>query len=212
MPRKKKTGFEFVNMKPSLKKIERDIQEIQNSVGGAHAEIINLAQKLIQREGFLDGKTSIINGDSSAPQYTDVSGANRKSKKGANTFHSTKIVERKNSQLKTIFKELNFSKSPIGSKNLYTASNEGIDVRIFKDRRRIKAVYSLKGKYDKIFGVFDGGSKKEKITDSKGKTKNVRRGQRRVIRQGLGKALRRWDKINKFYLEKTIKARNLAKL
>jgi len=167
---------------------------------------------LIQREGFLDGKTSIINGDSSAPQYTDVSGANRKSKKGANTFHSTKIVERKNSQLKTIFKELNFSKSPIGSKNLYTASNEGIDVRIFKDRRRIKAVYSLKGKYDKIFGVFDGGSKKEKITDSKGKTKNVRRGQRRVIRQGLGKALRRWDKINKFYLEKTIKARNLAKL
>jgi len=211
MPRKKKSGFEFVNMKPSLKKIERDIQEIQSSVGGAHAEIINLAQKIIQREGFLDGKSSVVNKAAKRPQYREVGGANRASKKGVNTFHKSKIVDR-GGDLPGIFTELNFAKAPLTSKTLYTAQNKGIEVKIFKDNRRIKAVYTLKGKYDKIFGIFDNGSKKEVIRTAKGKTKNVRSGQRRVIRQGLGKALRRWDKLNKFYVEKAIKARNLAKI
>lgn len=211
MPRKKKTGFEFVNMKPSLKKIEKDIQEIQSSIGGAHAEIINLAQKVIQREGFLEGKNSVVNKTAKRPQYRNVPGANRASKKGVNTFHKSKLVDR-GGNLPSIFTQLNFTRSPFGSKNLFTAANEGVEVRIYKDRGRIKAVYSLRGKYDRIFGIFDNGSKKEVIRTAKGKTKNVRRGQRRIIRQGLGKALRRWDKLNKFYVEKAIKARNLAKI
>lgn len=207
----KKSGFKFVNMKPSLKKIEKDIQAIDNSIGGAHAEIINLAQQIIQREGFLDAKGTILNKGGKRPQYGKTPGANRASKKGVLAFHKSKIADRSGT-LPQIFGELQFAKAPITSKNIFTASNEGIDVRIYKTGRQYKAVYSLKGKYDKIFGIFDNGGKRERITGPNGKAKNIRRGQRRVIRQGLGKALRRWDKINKFYLERTLKERNLAKI
>lgn len=210
MPRKKKQGFHFVNMKPSLKKIEKDIQEIDNSIGGAHAEIINLAQKIIQRDGFLEAKGTIIK-SGKRPQYGETPGANRKSKRGVNAFHDKKIADRSGT-LPELFGELNFSKASLSSKNLYTASNKGVDVRIFKQNRKILAVYAITGKYEKVFGVFENGIKKEKITTPSGRVKNVRRGQRRIVRQGLGKALRRWKKINNFYLERTLKERNLAKI
>ncbi len=210
MPRKKKSGFHFVNMKPSLKKIEKDIQAIDNSIGGAHSEIINLAQQIIQRDGFLEAKGTIKNGKKRG-QYGDTPGANRKSKKGIDAFHDKKIADR-SGQLPGLFSELSFSKAPLSSKNLFTASNKGIDVRIFKQNKKILAVYAITGKYEKIFGIFENGSKKEKIVSSSGKVKNVRRGQRRIVRQGLGKALRRWKKINNFYLQRTLKQRNLVKI
>jgi len=207
----KKSGFKFVNMKPSLKKIEKDINSIQSSIGGAHAEIINLAQIVIQREGFLNGRNTKIS-SGKRPQYAPTSGANLTRKKGGKpTFHKTKLVDRGGS-LPNIFKELNFSKGPLGSKTLYSAKNEGVSVRIIKTNRQIKAIYSLEGKYDRIFGIFENGSKKERITSPNGRVKNVRKGQKRIVRQGLGKALRRWNKINKFYLERTLKERSLAKI
>lgn len=207
----KKSGFKFVNMKPSLKKIENDINSIQSSIGGAHAEIINLAQIVIKREGFLNGVNSRIS-SGKRPQYAPVPGANLTRKRGGDpTFHKSKLVDRGGS-LPNIFQELNFSKGPLGSSTLYSASNEGIDVRIIKTNRQIKAIYSLKGKYERIFGIFENGGKKEKITSPNGKVKNIRRGQKRIVRQGLGKALRRWSKINKFYLDRTLKERSLAKI
>ena len=111
----KKKPFQFVNMKKSLKKIENDISSIDNAIGGAHAEIINLAQVIIKREGFLEGKNSQIIGRKGGKIYKEVSGANRTRKNGdgGNVFHKSKLVDR-GGGLPGLFEELNFSRGPLG--------------------------------------------------------------------------------------------------
>ncbi len=99
MPKKKKP-FQFVNMKPSLKKIENDISSIDSSIGGAHAEIINLAQIAIQRECFIDARNSVIRGSKGGKIYKPVAGATlgrKNSSNGEKLFHKTKLMDRSGS-------------------------------------------------------------------------------------------------------------------
>lgn len=206
----KKPGFYPTNMTPSLKKIENDINSIQSSIGGAHAELINFAQLTIQKEGFLNGRNSELHGGK-FPEYKQVAGANRSNKKGNKTFHSLKVVDRGGS-LPSLFTQLNFSKAPLSSKTLFKAKNKGVLVKINKEGNNIITSYKFIGKWEKIIGIRENGNRKEVISTIKnGRVKNTRKGQRRIVFNGLGKALRRWKKINKFYLDNNIEKRNKVK-
>lgn len=216
MPQKK--PFQFVNMKPSLKKIEKDIHEIGQAVGIAQADMVNLAHVIIPREHIINGVPYTERTKKGQLQYKAVPGANRARKPQKNkkenpkVFHKSKLIERSGNSMSAIFNKLNFKKFGIGSNKIAEAQDGDIKVSIFKRSGKIMTVYSMTGEMGRKFGILDGGSKTERITDSKGNIKNVKGGQRRVVRQGLSKALRRWDKLNKFYIERAIKKRNLEKL
>lgn len=209
---RKKNGFTFVNMKPSLKKIEKDIQEIQSASGRAMYDVINLGQKIIQREKFIDGKSSTIDvttrNGKTRRIYKEAPGANKLNKNNKRVFHKTKIVDR-GGDLPRLFNQLNFKKFPGTSTTLYAAQNQGVFVKIIKDGKRIIAKYQLKGKYDRIFGIFHNGSRVERMVVN-GKEVIKRDGTRPIIRLGLKTALRRWKNLSKFYVERAIKSRNKA--
>lgn len=204
------TGIHF-DLKGAKKKTALALQEIDQSIGGAHAEVINFAQHLIQTEGFIDGtsQTEKARGGSTLI-YKAVPGGNRSRRKGKqeNVFHKTKIVERQNNSLRGIFTKLSFKKHSGLGKNLYSAQNHGVKVEIRKSGNKYLTIYSLLGKFDKIFFNLQHGGKKIVLKKPGGEEKNVKLGQRQVIKSGLGKALRRWQALNKFYLSKGIKEAN----
>lgn len=206
---KAKSGF-ILKTPLAVKKIEKDIDAFQFSVGHAGADLANIVQLEIRNKGFLPAIGTTVNKGRSK-QYKRTAGANLASKKNEELrFHKSKIVNR-NDTLPQIFEELKFKKHGFG-KLMYSASNDGIDVKITREKKNIIINYAFKGKYDKIFGQFEGGRKTIQVKSISGRVRNKRIGHKRIVSSGFRRAVRRWKKLNNFRIEQALKKRSLARI
>ena len=95
---------------------------------------------------------------------------------------------------------------------MFKARNKGVEAEITKSKNSVVVSYRFHGKYDKVFGIFEGGQRTIKVESINGKSKNQRVGQKKIVTNGFRRAVRKWQKLNTFRIEEALRARNLAKI
>lgn len=204
-----------------VRKIEKDLLEIQKTVGSSTADMVNFALLDIQKKGFLDGKGSTeVAGRKKV--YKTVAGGNRASRKrpNENSFHRSKIVDR-GGEIPQAFNQITFNVKNGFSKVIATGTNGIAHVSVSRVGTRLDPkgqIVSIRwdGRIGQILNWFHfgqgGGKDKVQITNSKGKIQNVKKAQRAIVFNGLKRALRRWNQYVEFNLTGTIKKRNKKKV
>ncbi len=214
-----KTGVKN-NIPLVVRKIDKDLLEIQKTIGSATADIVNFAFQDIQKKAFVDGKGSTER-FGRVEVYGEVAGGNRASRKRPQemAFHKTKIVDR-SSEIPKAFKQISFKVKRSFSRVLAVGRNGSakVEIRRVGSRSNPKGqIVSIRwdGRLGQILNWFHfgqgGGQEKVKITNSKGKIQNVRKAQRAIAFNGLKKAMKRWNKYVEFKTTGTIKKRNRKK-
>jgi hypothetical protein len=213
-----KTGIKN-NIPSVVRKIDKDLDEIQRTIGDATADLVNLAFNDIQKKSFLDGRGA-TKSVGRIELYGDIPGANRGTRKNPDrrAFHKSKVVDRGGS-LPFAFVQLTFHKV-MGFRKMSVGTNGVAKVEIQRDGSKEnpkgqKVNIRWEGKFgdalNKLHFGAGGGKEKIEITNSKGKIQNVRRGQRAIAFNGLKKFMKRWNKYVEFQLTGTIKKANRKK-
>jgi len=212
------------NIPSVVRKIDKDLLEIQKTIGSSTADILNFAMLDIQRKGVQDGKNSNIKprNHNKFVIYGAIAGGNRASKSRPNVmaYNKNKVVERKGN-IAQAFKQIKFTISNRFSKTLVKGTNGFVDVEIKRTGSKENPkgqIAHLKwgGKIGDLLGMlnFGGNSKGTrtiKLENSKGKITNAKIGQRAIVYNGLQRAMRRWNKYVQYKLTGTINKRNKAK-
>lgn len=92
-----------------VRKIDKDLLEIQKTIGSATADLVNFAFLDIQKKAFLEGQGATKKGKKGFEFYDQVSGGNRASRKRPEiqAFHKSKIINR-NNEIPPAFAQLKF--------------------------------------------------------------------------------------------------------
>lgn len=204
-----------------VRKIDKDLLEIQKTIGSASADLVNFAFQDIQKKGFLEGKgsTDLIGRNKI---YKKIAGGNRASRKRPeeNAFHRSKIVDR-GGEIPQAFNQVDFKVNSRFSSTIATGSNGVARVIVKRSGNKENPkgqIVSVRwdGRLGQILNWFHfgqgGGQDKVQIKNSKGKIQNAKKAQRAIAFNGLKKALKRWNQYVEFKLTGTIKKRNRKKI
>lgn len=204
-----------------VRKIDKDLLEIQKTIGSSTADIVNFAMLDIQKKSFVDGRGATEKINSKVTIFNQIAGGNRASRSRRNVmaFNKNKVVER-GGNIARAFAQISFNISNSFSKTIAKGSNGVASVEI----NRIGTKENPKGqtaniRWDGRLGDFigflhfgnKGGQQTIPITNSKGKIRNAKIGQRAIAFNGIKRALRRWNKYVEYKLTGTIKKRNRVK-
>lgn len=209
------------NVPAVVRKIDKDLLEIQKTIGSATADLVNFAFLDIQKKSFVDGKgqTKKKNG---FEYYEQIAGGNRASRKRPNVqaFHKSKIVNRSD-KITPAFQQLSFKVFKGFTKKLAVGTNSGgAKVTIERQGPREKPTAQVvqvrfEGRIGQILNWFHfgqgGGKERVQIKNSKGKIQNAKKAQRAIVFNGLKRSMKRWNKYVEYKLTGTIKKRNRKK-
>jgi hypothetical protein len=206
-----------------VRKIDKDLLEIQKTIGSSTADLVNFAMLDIQKKGVQDGRGSVIKpkNHNKFDIYGAVAGGNRASKfrKNVMAYNKNKVVERKGDIAKA-FRQVSFKISNRFSKSIAKGSNGFAEVNITRmgsnENPKGQLVHlSWGGKMGDLLANLHFGNKNGaqtvKIRSSNGKMRNAKIGQRAIVFNGLKRAMRRWNQYVEYKLTGTIKKRNKAK-
>jgi hypothetical protein len=206
-----------------VRKIDKDLLEIQKTIGSSTADVVNFAMLDIQKKGFVDGRGATIKpkNHNKFKIFGQIAGGNRASKirPGVMAYNKNKVVER-GGNIARAFAQISFHISNRFSKTLAKGTNGVANVEI----KRLGTKDNPKGQVANIrwegkLGDFIGylhfgnanGQQTIPIKNSKGKIRNAKIGQRAIAFNGIKRAMRRWNKYVEYNLTGTIKKRNKAK-